>query len=70
MGFYKVFTNQEQELSAYINTNNECFISIKSSNQDNYFDSGFIALSKEDLLSLIEYLTELSDELDDSNDKF
>jgi len=47
MGFYKVFTNQ-----------------------DNYFDSGFIALSKEDLLSLIEYLTELSDELDDSNDKF
>ena len=66
MAVYKVFENEGQELKAYINDNEKCFISIKSIDQDDYFCSGYIVLDNNDLLSLIEYLSDLSNELNNS----
>ena len=51
----KIYTDKENELQAYINSDNKCFIEISQPSEE-MFGTGFIVLEAEDVKELIKDL--------------
>jgi len=51
----KIYTDKENELQAYINSDNKCFIEISQTSEE-IFGTGFIVLEAEDVKELIKDL--------------
>jgi len=51
----KIYTDKENELQAYINSDNKCFIEISQPSEE-MFGTGFIVLETEDVKELIKDL--------------
>jgi hypothetical protein len=51
----KIYTDKENELQAYINSDNKCFIEISQPSEE-MFGTGFIVLEAQDVKELIKDL--------------
>lgn len=59
----KLFTSDGQELEAYLNSNNQCFIQI-GTNDRTIIYSSFIVLNSDDLGELISELQSIKKQID------
>jgi hypothetical protein len=51
----KIYTDKENELQAYINSDNKCFVEISQPSEE-MFGTGFIVLEAQDVKELIKDL--------------
>lgn len=62
----KIYTDKENELQAYINDDNKCYIEITQPSEE-MFGNGFIVLEAEDVKELISDLQEILKKIQNEN---